>query len=57
MIATTDKEIEMLKKAGQMVAEIREAMKAATKAGVTTKEIDDLGGKLFEELGGVSGPK
>src|SRR5690606_41299881 len=57
MIATTDKEIEMLKKAGQMVAEIREAMKAATKAVVTTKVIDDLGGKLFEELCGVSGPK
>lgn len=57
MIATTEKDIEMLKKAGQMVATIREAMKAATKAGVTTKELDDLGGKMFEELGGVSGPK
>ena len=57
MIATTEKDIEMLKKAGQMVAEIREAMKAATKPGVTTKELDELGGKLFKELGGVSGPK
>lgn len=57
MIATTEKDIEMLKKAGQMVAKIREAMKAATKPGVTTKELDDLGGKMFEELGGVSGPK
>lgn len=57
MIATTEKEIEMLKKAGRMVAEIREAMKAATKPGVTTKELDELGGKMFEELGGVSGPK
>ena len=57
MIATTEKEIEMLKKAGRMVAEIREAMKAATKPGVTTKELDELGGKMFAELGGVSGPK
>lgn len=57
MIATTDKDIEMLKKAGQMVAKIREEMKAATKPGVTTKEIDELGGRLFEELGGISGPK
>jgi methionyl aminopeptidase len=57
MIATTEKDIEMLKKAGQMVAKIREEMKAATKPGVTTKEIDELGGKLFAELGGVSGPK
>ncbi|TWT24093.1 type I methionyl aminopeptidase [Planomicrobium sp. CPCC 101110] len=57
MIATTEKDIEMLKKAGQMVAKIREAMKAATKPGVTTKELDELGGRLFKELGGVSGPK
>ena len=57
MIATNEKDIEMLKKAGRMVAEIREAMKAATKPGMTTKEIDEIGGKLFEELGGVSGPK
>lgn len=57
MIATNEKDIEMLKKAGQMVAKIREEMRAATKPGVTTKEIDELGGRLFEELGGVSGPK
>lgn len=57
MIATNEKDIEMLKKAGQMVAKIREEMKAATKPGITTKEIDELGGRLFKELGGVSGPK
>ncbi|MCP2036636.1 methionyl aminopeptidase [Planomicrobium sp. HSC-17F08] len=57
MIATTEKDIEMLKKAGRMVAEIRDAMKAATKPGVTTKELDELGGRMFKEMGGVSGPK
>lgn len=57
MIATNKKDIEMLKNAGQMVAKIREEMRAATKPGVTTKEIDDLGGRLFTEFGGVSGPK
>lgn len=57
MIATTEKDIEGLKKAGRMVAEIRETMKAAVKPGVTTKEIDELGGRLFEEWGGVSAPK
>ncbi|HSI66726.1 MAG TPA: type I methionyl aminopeptidase [Planococcus sp. (in: firmicutes)] len=57
MIATTDKEIELLKKAGRMVAEIRETMKAATKPGMTTREIDEIGGRMFEEFGGVSGPK
>lgn len=57
MIAKTEQEIENLKKAGQLVAKIREEMKAATKPGITTKELDELGGRLFEELGGVSGPK
>lgn len=31
-------------------------MKAATKPGVTTKELDEIGGKLFKEKGAVSGP-
>ncbi|MGK7379927.1 type I methionyl aminopeptidase [Planococcus sp. 1R117A] len=57
MIANTEKDIEMLKKAGRMVAEIRDAMRAATKPGITTKELDEMGGRMFEELGGVSGPK
>lgn len=57
MIATTEKDIEMLKKAGRMVAEIRDAMRAATKPGITTKELDELAGRMFAELGGVSGPK
>ncbi|MDN7247429.1 type I methionyl aminopeptidase [Planococcus shenhongbingii] len=57
MIANTEKDIEMLKKAGRMVAEIRDAMRAATKPGITTEELDEMGGRMFEELGGVSGPK
>ncbi|MDE0581721.1 MULTISPECIES: type I methionyl aminopeptidase [unclassified Planococcus (in: firmicutes)] len=57
MIATNEKDIEGLKKAGQMVAEIRETMKAAVKPGITTKELDELGGRLFKEWGGVSAPK
>ncbi len=57
MIATNEKDIEGLKKAGQMVAEIRETMKAAVKPGITTKELDELGGQLFKEWGGVSAPK
>ncbi|MBK3495777.1 type I methionyl aminopeptidase [Viridibacillus sp. YIM B01967] len=57
MIAKTQEEIEGLKKAGRVMAQVREAMKAATKPGVTTKEIDEIGGRLFEENGAVSGPK
>ncbi|WP_397540028.1 type I methionyl aminopeptidase [Rummeliibacillus pycnus] len=57
MIAKTQAEIDALLKAGRAMAEIRDAMKAATKPGVTTKELDDLAGRLFEEKGAVSGPK
>ncbi|MGE7921025.1 type I methionyl aminopeptidase [Viridibacillus sp. NPDC093762] len=57
MIAITQEEIAGLKKAGRVMAQIREAMKAATKPGITTKELDEIGGRLFEENGAVSGPK
>ena len=57
MIITTDEELQAFKKAGRIMAEIREAMKAATKPGVTTKQLDDIAGRMFEEKGAVSGPK
>lgn len=56
MIAKTEQDIEALKKIGKIVAEIRETLKAATVPGKTTKEIDELGGRLFEEKGAVSAP-
>ncbi|KKB38806.1 type I methionyl aminopeptidase [Bacillus thermotolerans] len=57
MIIKTDEELQALKKAGRIVAEIRDEMRQATKPGITTKELDELGGQLFKEKGGVSGPK
>ena len=57
MIITTDEELQAFKKAGRIMAQIREAMKEATKPGVTTKELDDIAGRMFDELGAVSGPK
>lgn len=56
MIAKTEKDFEGLKKIGRIVAEIREAMKEATQPGMTTKEIDEIGGRLFKEKGAVSAP-
>ena len=56
MIVKTQEEIEAFKKIGRIVAEIREAMKAATKPGVTTKELDEIAGKMFAEKGAISGP-
>ncbi|HWK22129.1 MAG TPA: type I methionyl aminopeptidase [Ureibacillus sp.] len=57
MIVQTKEELEALKKIGRLCAEIREAMKAATKPGITTKELDEIGGRMFEEAGAISGPK
>ncbi|MHC8515671.1 type I methionyl aminopeptidase [Sporosarcina sp. ITBMC105] len=56
MIVKTNEEIEALKKIGRMVAEIREAMKEAAVPGISTKELDELGGRLFAERGAVSAP-
>lgn len=56
MIAKTEQEINALKKIGKIVAEIRDAMKDATKPGMTTKEIDEIGGRLFKERGAISAP-
>ncbi|MCZ2260225.1 type I methionyl aminopeptidase [Sporosarcina sp. G11-34] len=56
MIAKTNEEIEALKKIGIIVAEIRDAMMEATKPGMTTKELDEFGGRLFKEKGAISAP-
>lgn len=57
MIVTTQEEIQAFKKIGRICAEIREAMQAATVPGVTTKELDEIAGRMFAEAGAVSGPK
>lgn len=57
MIVKTQEELEALKKIGRICAEIRDALKAATKPGVTTKELDEIAGKMFKETGAISGPK
>ena len=56
MIAKTEQDIEVLKMIGKIVAEIRDAMKEATVPGITTKELDEIGGRLFKEKGAVSAP-
>lgn len=56
MIAKTEEDFQGLKKIGRIVAEIREAMKEAAVPGITTKELDELGGRLFKEKGALSAP-
>lgn len=57
MIVKTKEELEALKKIGRICAEIRDVMQAATKPGVTTKELDEIAGRMFAEAGAISGPK
>ncbi|TSB47601.1 type I methionyl aminopeptidase [Alkalicoccobacillus porphyridii] len=56
MIVQTDKDLNGLKEIGKIVAEIRNELTLHTKPGVTTKEIDAIGGKLFKKFGAVSAP-
>ncbi|HYK73945.1 MAG TPA: type I methionyl aminopeptidase [Pseudoneobacillus sp.] len=57
MIAKTEEDINGLKEIGKIVAEIRDELVQRTKPGVTTKELDDIAGELFEKTGAVSAPK
>ncbi|MBM7580952.1 type I methionyl aminopeptidase [Jeotgalibacillus terrae] len=57
MIVQNNEELEALKKIGSIVAEIRDEMRAATKPGVTTAELDEIGKQKFEQYGAISGPK
>ncbi|MFU8689306.1 type I methionyl aminopeptidase [Rossellomorea sp. FS2] len=57
MIVRNDEELEALKEIGRIVAEIRDELRKQTKPGVTTKELDEIAGRMFEEAGALSGPK
>lgn len=56
MIVKNEEELEGLRVIGRIVAEIRETLKDATVPGITTKELDDMAGRLFAEKGAVSAP-
>lgn len=56
MIAKTEEDIIHLKEIGKIVAAIRDEMVQKTIPGITTKELDDIAGKLFEKFGAVSAP-
>jgi methionyl aminopeptidase len=57
MIAKTEEDINHLKEIGKIVASIRDEMVQRTIPGITTKELDDLAGALFEKAGAISAPK
>lgn len=57
MIVKTEEEIQALKEIGKIVASIRDELVKKTEPGITTKELDDYAGELFEKYGAISGPK
>ncbi|OIU71930.1 type I methionyl aminopeptidase [Rossellomorea aquimaris] len=57
MIVKTEEDLRALKEIGRIVAMIREELKSHTKPGVTTKELDEIAGKMFNDNGAISGPK
>lgn len=57
MIAKTEEDFKFLKEIGKIVAEIRDQLVQKTNPGVTTKELDDFAGELFERAGAISAPK
>ncbi len=57
MIVKTDEELQALKEIGNICGTIRDELIKMTKPGVTTKELDDYAGELFERHGAISGPK
>lgn len=57
MIAKTEEDFQGLKEAGKIMGTIRDEMVRKTLPGITTKELDDFAGELFEQYGAISGPK
>ncbi|MEK2688915.1 type I methionyl aminopeptidase [Bdellovibrio sp. GT3] len=56
MIVKTEADLEGLKKIGKIVANCLQYMSKKMEPGMTTKELDNIGGKFLEKHGARSGP-
>ncbi|MGV3547913.1 MAG: type I methionyl aminopeptidase [Pedobacter sp.] len=56
MSITNEAELQGMQKASEAVALTLKAMKDYAKVGMSTKELDDFGGKMLEEFGAKSAP-
>ncbi|MFZ4453627.1 type I methionyl aminopeptidase [Salibacterium aidingense] len=56
MVASTQSDREGLMEAGKIISHIRDEMIASTTPGVTTKELDNIAGRMFEKYGAESAP-
>lgn len=57
MTVEDQQDIEGLKKIGKIVATTIREMKRQVRAGMTTKELDEIGGEILMSYGAVSAPK
>ncbi|WP_368645703.1 type I methionyl aminopeptidase [Alkalibacterium putridalgicola] len=57
MIAETKEDFNGLKAIGKICGSIRDTLVEKTVPGITTKELDELAGRLFQEAGAQSAPK
>ncbi|MGH2908107.1 MAG: M24 family metallopeptidase, partial [Solirubrobacteraceae bacterium] len=57
MSIETPEELAALKAAGGVVADAIKAMRACAQPGVTTRELDGIGGRAFARAGARSGPQ
>lgn len=57
MTVGSEDDIKGLKEIGKIVALTISEMKRQTRVGMTTKELDDIGGRLLRSYGAVSAPK
>ncbi|TJY41082.1 type I methionyl aminopeptidase [Cohnella pontilimi] len=57
MTVGTLEDLEHLKEIGRIVASTIQEMKRSVRVGMTTRELDDIGGELLRRQGAVSAPK
>ena len=57
MSIETEEELAALKAAGRVVAEAIRAMRREVRAGISTLELDQVGGRVFARAGARSGPQ
>lgn len=57
MTIENQRDVDGILGAGRVVAAVRDAMLAAVEPGMTTAELDEIGGKLLDRLGARSAPK
>ncbi|GIO09457.1 methionine aminopeptidase [Brevibacillus reuszeri] len=57
MSIQNEQDLICLKRIGRIVAEAREAMLKAVRAGITTKELDQIGKQILEQHGAKSAPR